>query len=54
MLVAAVSRQPLFWNAVLQPIQQGSFVVMVVEAFRRRFRERNSWKEQLSIEERKG
>lgn len=44
MLVAAVSRQPLFWNAVLQPLQQVSFVVMVVEAFRRRFRERNSWK----------
>jgi len=44
MLVSWVSRQPLFWNAVLQPLQQASFVVMVVEAFRRRFRERNSWK----------
>ncbi len=44
MIVAAVSRQPLFWNAVLQPLQQASFLVMVTEAFRRRFRERNSWK----------
>jgi glycosyltransferase involved in cell wall biosynthesis len=44
MLVAAMSRQPLFWNAVLQPLQQASFVLLVVEAFRRRFRARNSWK----------
>ena len=44
MLVAAMSRQPLFWNAVLQPVQQASFVVLVVEAFRRRFRARNTWK----------
>ncbi|MDF1572574.1 MAG: glycosyltransferase family 2 protein [Bacteroidales bacterium] len=44
MLVAAMSRQPLFWNVVLQPVQQASFVVLVAEAFRRRFRARNIWK----------
>jgi chlorobactene glucosyltransferase len=44
MLVTFVSRQSMFWNALLQPLQQITFVIIVIEAFRRRFRMKNIWK----------
>lgn len=44
MLTAFASRQHLGWTAILQPLQQAAFVIVVIESFRRRFSERNIWK----------
>jgi glycosyltransferase involved in cell wall biosynthesis len=43
-MVSIASRQPVFWNMILQPLQQLTFIIMVVKSFGRRFRGVNTWK----------
>lgn len=44
MLVAFSGRQPLFWNALLQPLQQFSYVLIVIESLRKRYTNSFKWK----------
>lgn len=43
-LVGAMSRQPVFRTLLLSPLVQASFVWMVVNSFRLKFRGKNIWK----------
>lgn len=44
MLVAYSGRQPLTWNALLQPLQQFSYVLIVLESLRKRYTNSFTWK----------
>jgi chlorobactene glucosyltransferase len=44
MLVAYSGRQSLFWNAILQPLQQFSYVLIVIESLRKRYTNTFRWK----------
>lgn len=43
-IVSIASRQSLFWNALLTPLQQFSFLILVFYAMRKRKRHNNQWK----------
>jgi len=43
-IVAGMSRQPVLWIALLAPLQQVSFVIMVIKSFRLRYSGKNLWK----------
>lgn len=44
MLVAYSGRQSLAWNAILQPLQQFSYVLIVIESLRKRYTNSFKWK----------
>lgn len=44
MLVAFSGRQSLFWNALLQPLQQFSYLLIVIESLRKRYTNSFKWK----------